>query len=466
MGLRDLLADVLGYVRGAPAPSSGLPPATPTQQEPLTTATVASIRAMLDEHDRGIFLRSALLADLIRRNANAFGALQQRVNAVASIPMEVHPADESDGARAEADVIRAAWPQVVSEPARTDFALDSCLLGWAVGQLVWNPGAEGALWPRLTPWPASAVERDRASGRWYALTLDQGRQLITPGDDRWVFFAPRSERAPELWGAIRCTAEWYIRDADAASDGSRHAEVHGQPIWKAFLPAGARETPDGRSFARSLRTMGRAAVIPVPRGRTEEESYDVELVEAKADAYRIFEFLMLRAGGSFRLAFLGQDLTSQNNVVGTNASSTTGLTVLDRLVTAECRALSECFTAQIATPLARYRGRPAVRICLDAEPDEDWAKRATTMTAAAGAVKAWRDQGVNVDAPALAREAGVPVLPEAQPPKRGELYAYHLQYQLLTVNEARAWLGLDPVTGGDTKPVAADVPPTSPDGAS
>ncbi len=415
MGLRDLLANVLGYVRGEPAPSSGLPPATPTQQEPLSTATVASIRAMLNEHDRGQFTRSALLADLIRRDFSAFGALQQRVNAVAAIPMEIHPADDSDPAKAEADVIAAGWPHVVSAGARADFALDTCMMGFAVGQLVWHVSTDGYRWPRLTSWPGSAVERDRTSGRWYALTLDQGRVEITPGDDRWVFFAPRSERAPELWGAIRCTAEWLLRNSDAASDASRRAEVHGNAIWKAFLPAGARETPDGRSFARSLRTMGRAAVIPVPRGRTEEESYDVELVEAASDAYRIFEWLLTTGGGAFRLAYLGQDLTSQNNKVGTNASSTTGLTVLDRLVMAECRALSECFTAQIAVPIARSRGTAPSRICLDAEPDEDWAKRATTMTAAAGAVQAWRALDVPVDALALAREAGVPLLPGPLP---------------------------------------------------
>lgn len=415
-GLLDTLAGMLGYVRGEPNPETGAMPATPTTEEPLTTTTVASIRAMLDEHDRGSFLRSALLADLLRRDADLFAALQQRILSLQACPHEIRPADDSDAALAAALEVFAHWPLVVSQAVWCDVLCDMILLGFSVGQLVWTTRDDGTLWPHLEHVPASSVEYNRTERQWYVHTLTAGRLAITPGDAQWVLFAPRSATAPWLWGAIRCTAEWYLRSSDAASDASRRAEVTGGTIWKAFLPSGARKTPEGKAFAGSFRTMGRNPVIPCPRGATDAESYDAELVEAQVDAHAIFDFLLRTSGGRIRLAVLGQDLTSQNNKVGTNASSETGLTVTDRIVQADARGWSECATTQIVTPIARYRGTPVSRVVVDAEPDEDWSKRADAMTKAAGAVKAWRDQGVNVDVDKLAREAGVPTLPGTYTP--------------------------------------------------
>ena len=67
--IASYVAHMPGAVEGEPTPETGAPPSTPTYQEPLTTTTVAALRAMLDEHDRGTFLRSGLLADLLRRRS-------------------------------------------------------------------------------------------------------------------------------------------------------------------------------------------------------------------------------------------------------------------------------------------------------------------------------------------------------------------------------------------------------------
>ena len=422
MGLRNLIASALGLVQGEPVPETGASPVTPTTQEPLTTTTVASLRAMLDEHDSGRFLRSALLADLVRREANLFAALQQRILALQACPQEIRPADDTDAALLAAAELLAHWSGVVSLATWCDLLCDMVLLGFALGQLVWRLDEDGTLWPCLEHVHASAVEYDRTAKQWYVTTATQGRIPITPGDGQWVLFAPRSSSAPWLWGALRCVAEWYLRNGDAASDAARRAEVFGNSLWKAFLPMGARKTPEGKAFNGAFRTMGRAAVIPCPRTKEESESYDFELVEAKTDAHAIFQFLLTTGGGLIRLAILGQDLTSQNNKVGTNASSTTGLTVTDRIVQADGRGWSECATMQIARPIANYRGTPRSHVVVDAEPDKDWKSRADAMTSAAGAVSAWRALGVAVDADKLAREAGVPLLPagKGDPPPRSK----------------------------------------------
>jgi hypothetical protein len=253
----------------------------------------------------------------------------------------------------------------------------------------------------------AAVEYDRSLGCWYVETLDQGRIVVKPGDGQWMLFAPRSARAPWMWGAIRPCAEWWLSNSNVANDGRRRSETTGQGIWKAKLPGGAREGVDGKKFIAALRNIGRSAVVPVPQGADASTSYDIELIEAKADAYQIFEWLKRTGGGAIRLALLGQDLTSQNNLVGTNASSETGADTLRAVVAAQARGWGECVTAQVSAPRARYLGTPAPRVRVHIEGEDRRKADAEAQTAAAAAVTAWRTLGVEVDAERAADAAGV-----------------------------------------------------------
>lgn len=412
-----MLARLFGRETSMPTPTTGAPPAVASDLEPMTSATVAALRATLDEHDRGTFARSGLLAGLILRDADCYGALAQRILGLQCHPLEVEAASTEARAIEHADYLRALWPRIVSPAAEHDLLASLILLGFAVAQVLWSPGDDGQLVPRLDPWPSEAVEYDRGTQRWRVLTQDQGTLPITPGDGQWVLLTARSVHRPHLWGAIRPTAEWYLRSAYAANDASRRSEVVGTPIWAAHLPAGARQTPDGKAFVRSIRTMGRNAVIPLPRGREESESYDVRLIEAETDAYLIFDWLQRCGGGKIRLAILGQDLTSQNNKVGTNASSDTGEGVTEKVIGADGRALSDCYTQQLARPFTEYRvgdKRLTPHVCVDVEPDEDTRAEAEAMTQMAAAATAWRALGVEVDVEEMARRARVPTMARGQ----------------------------------------------------
>ena len=403
----DRVGDLLGIVRGEDNPETGAPPATPSQQEPLCTVTVAALRAMLDEHDKGIFLRSGLLADLIRRDPDVYGALQQRLTALGALPTCFDPADDTDASKVARDELAADWPRLCPTPAQWDLWTAEILMGFAVAQVVWRWDDEHrSLRQTVEPWPSHAVEYDRTMRRWRVITTS-GPLDITPGDGQWVLFAPRSAMAPWLWGAIRPTAEWYLSNSFAASDGRRRSETTGQGIWKAMLPTGARESAEGKGFIRGIRNIGRAAVMPVPRGATLETSYDLELLEAKSDAYKIFEWLKRAGGGSIRLAILGQDLTSQNQQVGTNASSATGENVTAAVVEAQARGWSECVTAQVAAPRATYLGAPLTRVRIDAEPEIDRKAAAEAQSAEAQAVADWEARGVDVDPAKHAAAAGM-----------------------------------------------------------
>lgn len=410
-------AQILGSVEGEPTPETGALPATPSEQEPLTTTTVAALRAMLDDHDRGVFTRSGLLADLLRRDADVYGALQQRLTALGAHPMCFDAADDSDAAVKARDGLALDWPRLCSPGAQADLALDEAMMGWALAQVVWRFD-EGSRVLRQTvePWPSYAVEHDRTLRQWYVQTAE-GRLPITPGDGQWLLVAPRSARAPWLWGAIRPAAEWYLSNSFAASDGRRRSETTGQGIWKVKVPSGARESVEGKGFLRSFRNLGRAAAIPAPQGATPESSYDFDLIEAKADAFKIFEWLKRTGGGAIRLAILGQDLTSQNQTIGSKGTSETGEGVTRAVVEAQARGLSDAFTQQVARPRAVYLGEPLTKVRIDAEPEADRKASAEASKAEADAVIRWAEAGVTVDRLAHATAAGMKGAAEAAPAK-------------------------------------------------
>ena len=376
MDLRSLatraIASVRSLVTTTPGPGAV---AVPVEREALTTATVAQVRAWLDDHDRGRFADSAALASLVTRDADLFGALNQRLLSLLGCEVEFEPANSSAKAKAWADDLKALWPRMAPMAAQADLMASAVMLGFGDAQLVWQWDDErDELVPTLDPWSSAAVEYRTFERRWQAQTLT-GQVDITPGDGQWVHYAPRSVYGPHLWGALRCTALWYLRNDYTGSDASRHSELHGIPVWLADLPSGARETADGKAFVRSIRTMGRNAVVPCPQGSDKASSYDLRLVQAATDTFKIFEYLTRSGAGKMRLAILGQDLTSQNNQIGTHASSETGMTVTGLVIASDAQTWDATAYEQIVLPWARYRGRPdlAPRPRTKAKPAENLA---------------------------------------------------------------------------------------------
>lgn len=382
------------------------PAAVPSELGPLTVESVATIRDILAEHLEGSLTESGCLAVALLSDADVVGALGQRLLALQACPTRIHPADESAEAQAEAADLEARWSRMVPRAAMGDIVGGAIFLGAALGQLVYHPGPDGELEPRLEAWPWHAAEYRRSERRWYVHTVD-GTYPITPGDGQWVLFAPRSDMQPLAWGVIRAIAVPSLRGDYGDADLSRHGEVHGSPAWVVDVPLDSRKSEDAKGLVRGLRNLGRNAVIPVPKGKHEGESYDVRLEQAKAEAAKVFEAIRRNASGRIRLAILGQNLTSQNDKVGTNASSESGEGVTDLVVTADGLGWGETMTAQVALAWARRRGKPACRVEVDTERESDAKADAEAAKAEAEAVAAWESAGVEVDKVAHATKAGM-----------------------------------------------------------
>ncbi|MDB4931228.1 MAG: hypothetical protein JWM10_3712 [Myxococcaceae bacterium] len=397
------------------------PAAVASDLGPLTVDTMTRLRAILRSHDEGDLSESGLLAERLLCDADVQGALLQRVRALQACPTRFHPFDETEAAKAAATEIEAAWGRMVTPAALADLVCGAIFLGASCAQIVWHPvpdAADGRLEPHLEPWPWHALEQRRYEKRWYVHTVD-GTVPIDPGGEQWVVFTPQSELVALAWGVVRCLGAWVLRSDFGGSDLSKHAEVHGSPAWVAMVPSAQREAQDAKSFVGGLRRLGRGGVIPAPQGDSKATSYDVRLEQATADGSKVFELVLRIAGGKVRLAILGQDLTSQNNKVGTNASSDSGEGVTDLVVSADARGLSLGPFARLARLWARYRGVPEPRVVIDAEREDDVKKDAEGSKASADAVVAWKAAGVTVDAKAAARMAGMTVIetaPEAPAP--------------------------------------------------
>lgn len=382
------------------------PAAVASDLGPLSVESVTTIRSILAAHDEGSLTESGCLAVALLCDADVVGALGQRLLALQACPTRIHPANESAEAAAEAADLEARWSRMVPRAAMGDIVGGAIFLGAALGQIVYYPGPDGELEPRLEAWPWHAAEYRRYERRWYVHTTD-GVEAIEPGDGQWVLFAPRSDMQPLAWGVIRAIAVPSLRGDYGDADLSRHGEVHGSPAWVVTVPLDSRKSDDAKGLVRGLRNLGRNAVIPVPKGKNEGESYDVRLEQAKAEAAKVFEAIRRTSSSKIRLAILGQNLTSQNDKVGTNASSESGEGVTDLVVTADGMGWSECMTAQVAAPWSRRRGKPACRVEVDTERERDAKADAEASKAEAEAVQAWAAAGVEVDAVAHATKAGM-----------------------------------------------------------
>lgn len=435
MSLFERAANLLGYTRLAP---DGGQPASPgdgrTEGSERAAAfpstvlaphliTFAAARAMLAEHEQGRFTLSAAFARAVMRDADLRGAMNQRLLALVGSDHCIEPAIPGRTAERYARDLGERFRMMVSRGAELDIVRDAIMNGVGCGQIVWwwRDDLEEAI-PVLEPWPIDALEQDPYSGLWYVQTRT-GRLQITAGDGRWLLYCPWGEREPYFHGALLQVAEWFLRSSDAARAYSRYIELTGNGIIKARVPTGGRGTPEYTNFIASLRNMGRNAIIPLPRSKDAHDSYDLELDALEADLNKIFVEMLRISGGKMRLVVLGQDLTSQNNTVGTNASSSTGMKVNGNVSRADSETWMDCLRAQMLTPWALYRGRPdlAPFAYYDLEEERDAKGEAEASNVAADALGKWQAllkdgaTGRVVDLVASAERWGVATLAAPKP---------------------------------------------------
>jgi phage gp29-like protein len=369
----------------------------------LSTWDVASVRSALGNLERGYFARASQLADHMLRDERIASALDTRINGLLSVPMRFTPANNVRGKTVARD-LEANWYSIAPEDTLREMLRYALMLGVAPAYLRWD--RTGARWyPTLTPWHPQWLEyRDFTEPPGYHLQTRDGYIPVTPGDGQWVILTLGGRR-PWINALVRRLAIPFLVRSFAYRDWARSSEVHGMPAWLAKYPEAAKEG-DISNFMDSLYDLGNEIRVKLPQN-AEGKGYGLELLEAKADTWRVFDSLIAKTESSIAIGVLGQNLTTEVKE-GSRAAAQVHNNVRDDYKRSDANSISTSLREQVIKPFAQ----------------------------------------VNDGSAALA-----PWVEFAFPRQGFELNAYHLEYGIVDENEARESLGLPPRDDGNRRAI-------------
>lgn len=384
--------------------------------EPLSSFgwTVATCRAAIEQHERGVFRRSAILAGLMEREAEIAKAIKKRANALASrsaLPFSVTPSSEGDGRKRKAVAERQGqlWWHTTPESVIQPIMRDTVKMGQALGYLTWSTGSEWV--PRLNwlpmnglAWEPWGIGAERRAG-WVYTDGAGVRHEVTPGDGFWFLHEPTG---PESFkdGAVRYLGlPWFLSD-NIECDWARYDEKHGLPILEIDEPFWAQDDVDGEDGAEGTKAdqyyaqfanLKSESVLRSPQGQdTAAGGWKSRWLEPKSQSWKSFEAHLDRLERKFRLGISGGD--------GSGAKGGDGETADERrhseFLSTDAETLSTSLREQVWKPFAEYNygdrnlagwGR------WDTRPPKDLSTRATTLKTVGEALAPLAAAGVDTD---------------------------------------------------------------------
>lgn len=338
----------------------------------LTPSSVADLlrrAAMGDGHD---FLIAA--DDIREKDLHYRAVLQTRALAVAGLPVELAPADDSRAAKKAADLAQAALARL-DLAALLDHLMDGVAKGYAVAEILWD--TSGAAWL-----PAAVLPRE---AHWFTFDRTTGAELrLVDGSPdgqalppyKMVFHAPGLSGGIPLTGGVARSALWaWVFKSYALRDWASFAELYGQPIRLGRY--GLEATPEDIATLKSaVFGIGSDAAAVLPQGMA------LEIVEsasktASAELYaRLIDYLDQQVSK----AVLGQTMTTDSG--SSRAQAQVHDEVRADLLRADARAIAATLTRDLITPLIRLNlgdAAPLPVLTLRVDEPEDMAALAAQV---------------------------------------------------------------------------------------
>lgn len=393
-------------IRSAPSRTAAraLPPSS------MTSWDVGTVKAALDEHERGNFSRSALLIDYMGRDDRLWSILMVLVLGVVRLPFSAKPGEgDARVAPAAARAFAADWWTIAPETVQIEAVTWLVMAGVALLELVWDDTGT----PRLRVWHLQYLRRDQYAGKWM-LTTSDGEIEIRPGDGQWVLLSLGSDRG-WMAGAVRRLAKWWLIREYTSQDWHAHEEVRGGGLRKAIVPEGADDV-DVERFVTAIENLGAETTVEC-RQNEQGKGWDVQLVDATGDASIGFERLLKRCEINYAVGLLGQDMGIEAPGVYVPARAF-GKIQLDR-AQAIAAILSTAWHDQVSVPWSVYHydsETVAPWPTLDAEPPVDKSQAADVMGKVLAAVKTAQDAAIELDLQELQERYGFAMRKGASPP--------------------------------------------------
>lgn len=416
--------------------------------------TIGEIRAALSAHDRGMFAASAYLIDAVMGNARVQATLGQRLASMLAAEVSHEPSDPNNPESVACyEAWKANWEGLAPRPVLADIMRHGIMAGFRVVELVWDSSVTP--WRlSLKPWFAHSVMwRSAPVSRFQVTTMDQ-TELIQPGAGKWAVYAPHGLYRGWIQGAVRATAQpWHISNLDA-KHWANYNEVHGQPIRK--VKASAMMLPETREdFKNDVANMGASPTMMLPQGMDGSDT-DVSLLEATSRSWETFKASRSVADMDIVLAIRWSNLSTEVSE-GSLAAASEQSDVSAQADQGDAATCEAWFYAEVARPYASVNFgnpdlAPRTKIHISSE------QRIAALKMFAESLNTLRSAGCDVDAEWMARRYGLSLKLADALIKAGGIFAYHMQYGIVTVNEVRAKIGLGPIPGGDSAPKVAITP--------
>ncbi len=356
------------------------------------------VAAALLEHESGDFALSSLLADALRRDDRCFTSLDSRVLGLLGLPFAIDESDEAPtkalkkASQKLARQIRGWWHRCLPEATLADFGNAAITLGFSVGEMAWARGEDGFVYPRIVVHHGQHVRRNPTTKQLELLTT-KGPIVITPGDGRWILFAPAGAARPWMGGAVRALAVPFLIRQFTRRDWADRSEIEGTGIRKAKGPV-AIDDKRFKDFVSQIRKMGRKSVIAF------QDGWDFNIAVTDANAAILFEKLVAHADTAITLTILGQNLTTQIEG-GSHAAASVHARVLRDRLESDVAMLSTVVRDQVLLPWCLYNIPGFDRRLLpwprwDTTPPEDIGKKATAYVAIGQAIAGLRKEGIDI----------------------------------------------------------------------
>lgn len=370
------------------------------EPEISTLWTPELVRVALLEHETGSFELSSQLADWLRRDDRVFTSLDSRVLGVLGLPFAIDESDETTtkalkkASQKLARQIKGWWYRCVPEATLADLQNWAILSGFAVGELAWSRDAsDGLIYPKLHVHHLQHVSSNPREKRLELRTIS-GMIPITPGDGRWVLFAPSGAARPWMSGAIRPLSLPALLRQLTRRDWAQRSEVEGTGIRKAKSPSGAAFDKARAAFVAAIKKMGPRSILDL------QGDFDFMIQLVDGNAVTGFEKLGAHCDTAITLTILGQNLTTQIEG-GSHAAAGVHARVFRDRIESDVAMLSTVARDQILLPWCRYNIPGFDRAILpwpswDATPPEDAQKSAQALLTLSQALAGLRAEGIDI----------------------------------------------------------------------
>jgi hypothetical protein len=438
----------------------------PATSRGITEWTPSLIKAARASADTGNIELAADFCEWAMGDDRVSASLATRTNGLVSLPLSF---ESARGTKRLVKALEAGEDWWASYPASTLAQLLAWgrMLGVGLAYQSWVERGDGIsrLIPKITVWHPRHLKRDVRRGVWQVRTENKGLIDITPGDGNWILFTPYGESRPWASGAWRPVSYWRLLKHYAIEDWGRFSSKSaGGWLVGTFNPANDKITAtkeQRRELADAMFAAQAGGALCPPPG------FEIDCVEASATGYQTFEAQKNAADVANSVAILGQNLSTEvSGPVATGA--TLHGKVIQVYVNDDNEKLHTCVRDQSLRYWAEFNfgnGSLAPWATYDVTPPEDKKQKVDVLNAVADALGKLTNAGAPVDVRAFLESFGIPLLEPVENEQTGQVYKYHLDYGVLTLNEIRRRLNAPPISGGDEppKPMAAapvDPPPS------